>query len=53
MSGDLADMKALIGLVAGGATLDERQAEQGFNIIITSPETTTRGLDEGRRLAGR
>ena len=39
MSGDLADMKALIGLVAGGATLDERQAEQGFNIIMSGDAT--------------
>jgi hypothetical protein len=27
--------------------------EQGFRIIITSPEKTTAGLDEGRRIAGR
>ena len=40
---------------ATGATAEEvaMRLEQGFNIIITSPETTTRGLDEGRRLAGR
>ena len=40
---------------ATGATAEEvpMRLEQGFNIIITSPETTTLGLDEGRRLAGR
>ena len=27
--------------------------EQGFRIIITAPEKSTPGLDEGRRLAGR
>jgi hypothetical protein len=27
--------------------------EQGFRIIIVSPEKTTLGLEEGRRLAGR
>ena len=40
---------------AVGATADEvaQRLEQGFRIIITSPEKTTRGLDEGRRLATR
>ncbi len=40
---------------AVGATADEvaQRLEQGFRIIITSPEKTTRGLDEGRRLAPR
>ena len=40
---------------ATGATANEvpMRLEQGFSIIITSPETTTRGLEEGRRLAGR
>ena len=39
MSGDLDDMKALIGLVAGGGSLDEGQAEQGFNIIMSGDAT--------------
>lgn len=40
---------------AVGATAGEvaQRLEQGFRIIITSPEKTTRGLDEGRRLATR
>ena len=40
---------------AVGATAEEvaQRLEQGFRIIITSPEKTTRGLDEGRRLATR
>ncbi len=40
---------------AVGATADEvaQRLEQGFRIIITSPEKTTRGLDEGRRLTTR
>jgi 2-keto-3-deoxy-L-rhamnonate aldolase RhmA len=40
---------------AVGATADEvaQRLEQGFRIIITSPEKTTQGLDEGRRLAPR
>ena len=38
---------------AVGATAGEvaQRLEQGFRIIITSPEKTTQGLDEGRRLA--
>ncbi len=40
---------------ATGATAAEvpMRLEQGFRIIITSPEKTTQGLTEGRRLAGR
>ena len=40
---------------ATGATVDEvpMRLEQGFRIIITSPEKTTLGLEEGRRIAGR
>ena len=40
---------------AVGATAGEvaQRLEQGFRIIITSPEKTTGGLDEGRRLATR
>ncbi len=40
---------------AVGATAEEvpTRLEQGFRIIITSPERTTQGLVEGRRLAGR
>ncbi|MDA1128198.1 MAG: aldolase/citrate lyase family protein [Chloroflexi bacterium] len=40
---------------ATGCTAEEvpMRLEQGFRIIITSPEKTTRGLDEGRKLAGR
>ena len=40
---------------ATGATAAEvpMRLEQGFRIIITSPEKTTAGLDEGRRIAGR
>jgi 4-hydroxy-2-oxoheptanedioate aldolase len=40
---------------AVGATAGEvaQRLEQGFRIIITSPEKTTQGLDEGRRLAPR
>ena len=40
---------------ATGCTAEEvpMRLEQGFRIIITSPEKTTLGLDEGRRIAGR
>ena len=40
---------------ATGCTPEEvpMRLEQGFRIIITSPEKTTKGLDEGRRIAGR
>ena len=40
---------------ATGCTSEEvpMRLEQGFRIIITSPEKTTKGLDEGRRIAGR
>ena len=40
---------------ATGCTPEEvpMRLEQGFRIIITSPEKTTRGLDEGRKIAGR
>ena len=40
---------------ATGATAAEvpMRLEQGFRIIITSPEVTTQGLIEGRRIAGR
>ena len=40
---------------ATGATASEvpMRLEQGFRIIITSPEKTTQGLIEGRRIAGR
>jgi len=40
---------------AGGATAAEvpMRLEQGFRIIITSPEKTTQGLTEGRRFSGR
>jgi 4-hydroxy-2-oxoheptanedioate aldolase len=40
---------------ATGATVDEvpMRLEQGFRIIITSPEKTTLGLEQGRRIAGR
>ena len=40
---------------ATGATADEvpMRLEQGFRIIITSPERSIGGLEEGRRLAGR
>ncbi len=40
---------------AVGATADEvaQRLEQGFKIIITSPEITTKGLEEGRRLSSR
>jgi 2-keto-3-deoxy-L-rhamnonate aldolase RhmA len=40
---------------ATGATDAEvpMRLEQGFRIIIVSPEKTTLGLEEGRRLAGR
>ena len=40
---------------ATGATAAEvpMRLEQGFRIIITSPEKTTQGLIEGRRIAGR
>ena len=40
---------------AVGATAGEvaQRLEQGFRIIITSPEKTTRGLDEGKELATR
>ncbi len=40
---------------ATGATAAEvpMRLEQGFRIIITSPEKTTAGLEEGRRIAGR
>ena len=40
---------------ATGATASEvpMRLEQGFRIIITSPEKSTTGLEEGRRLSGR
>jgi 2-keto-3-deoxy-L-rhamnonate aldolase RhmA len=40
---------------ATGATAAEvpMRLEQGFRIIITSPERTTEGLAEGRRVSGR
>ncbi|MEE3249514.1 MAG: aldolase/citrate lyase family protein, partial [Chloroflexota bacterium] len=40
---------------ATGCTAEEvpMRLEQGFRIIITAPEKTTKGLDEGRRIAGR
>ena len=40
---------------ATGATAAEvpMRLEQGFRIIITSPERTTHGLSEGRRISGR
>ena len=40
---------------ATGATAAEvpMRLEQGFSIIITAPERTTHGLEEGRRIAGR
>ena len=40
---------------ATAATASEvpMRLEQGFRIIITSPEKTTAGLEEGRRIAGR
>ena len=40
---------------ATGATAAEvpMRLEQGFRIIITSPEKSSPGLVEGRRLAGR
>lgn len=40
---------------ATGATAAEvpMRLEQGFRIIITSPEKTTQGLTDGRRLSGR
>ena len=41
---------------ATGANTPEQAAmrmEQGFRIIITAPDKSTPGLNEGRRLAGR
>ena len=40
---------------ATGCTAAEvpMRLEQGFRIIITQPEKTTQGLEEGRRIAGR
>ena len=40
---------------ATGATAAEvpMRLEQGFRIVITSPEKSTRGLSEGRRISGR
>ena len=40
---------------ATGATASEvpMRLEQGFRIIITSPERSISGLEEGRRLSGR
>ncbi len=40
---------------ATGATAAEvpMRLEQGFRIIITSPERSIGGLEEGRRLSGR
>jgi len=51
----LADCKNAGVPCATGATAAEvpMRLEQGFRIIITSPEKTTQGLAEGRRLAGR
>jgi len=39
MSGDIQDMKSLIGHVATGATLSEEQAEAAFDIIMTGNAT--------------
>jgi anthranilate phosphoribosyltransferase len=39
MSGELADMKALLGIVAKGDTLSEEQAEAAFNIIMSGDAT--------------
>ena len=39
MSGDLADMKALLGIVAKGERLTEEQAEAAFNIIMSGDAT--------------
>ncbi len=39
MSGDLEDMKALLGVVANGTALSEEQAEAAFNIIMSGDAT--------------
>ncbi|MCZ6590090.1 MAG: anthranilate phosphoribosyltransferase [Alphaproteobacteria bacterium] len=39
MTGDLNDLKDLIGLVAGGQTLDQSQAEAAFDIIMSGDAT--------------
>jgi anthranilate phosphoribosyltransferase len=39
MSGDIKDMKALVGHVATGATLTEEQAETAFDIIMSGDAT--------------
>ncbi len=39
MSGDLTDLKALIGLVADGQSLDQSQAETAFDIIMSGDAT--------------
>ena len=51
----LADCKEFGVPCATGATASEvpMRLEQGFRIIITSPEKTTLGLEEGRRIAAR
>jgi len=51
----LADCKDFGVPCATGATAGEvpMRLEQGFRIIITSPEKTTLGLEEGRRIAAR
>jgi 2-keto-3-deoxy-L-rhamnonate aldolase RhmA len=51
----LADCKNAGVPCATGATASEvpMRLEQGFQIIITSPERSVAGLSEGRRLASR
>ncbi len=39
MSKDMSDMKELLGLVAGGATLSEQQAETAFDIMMSGDAT--------------
>ena len=45
-----AGVPCAVGATAGDVA---QRLEQGFRIIITSPEKTNKGLDEGRRLASR
>ncbi|MEE8189306.1 MAG: anthranilate phosphoribosyltransferase, partial [Kiloniellales bacterium] len=39
MSGDMSDLKGLLGVVASGRTLDAAEAEQAFDIIMSGDAT--------------
>src|SRR3546814_18947960 len=39
MSGDMPDLKGLIGKVAGGATLTRAEAEQAFDVMMSGNAT--------------